>query len=137
MRLTARLLLLLTVFMSLPLVIAAPGCSGQGEGERCDVRADNNGTEDCAGDLVCIKAGDLNGSNTDRCCPADRTGATTDVCKLPTAGGIDGAPPPDAGPSPDATSGDAPSDAPSDSPTPDAPTDSASDAPSDAPEDAG
>jgi hypothetical protein len=106
------------------------GCSGQGEGERCDHLADNAGTDDCAGDLVCTPASSLNGNdhNTDRCCPSDRRRATTFVCQLPTAGGIDAAPPPTDG----ATG--VPSDAPSDAPPVDAPSDAPpSDAPSDAP----
>lgn len=71
-------------------------CSGQTEGERCDVRSDNNGTDDCASNLVCTPSGQLNGSDTDRCCPADRTTATTLVCQIPSTGGIDAAPPGDS-----------------------------------------
>jgi hypothetical protein len=132
MRLTARFLLLLVILAIVPIAFVLPaGCSGQGEGERCDVHADNNGNDDCAGDLVCTAGGNLNGSNnTDRCCPADRTKATTLVCQLPTAGGIDTTPPPDA--STDAPAADA---AVSDAPASDAPVDTA-DAPSDAPVDA-
>ena len=78
--------------------IAAFGgaCSGQGEGERCSTQADNNGDDDCAG-LKCWPAGQLNGSSTDRCCPADRTQATTPVCAVQTATGIDAGGPVDSG----------------------------------------
>jgi hypothetical protein len=137
MRLIARYFLLVVVLCSVPVAIAFPGCSGQGEGERCDIRADSNGDDDCAGDLKCFAAGSLNGSNTDRCCPADRTQATTEVCKLPTASGIDAAPPPV-----DAAGSDAPTDGPvgtdgsADAPA-DSEADSGADAPADAPADAG
>jgi hypothetical protein len=129
MRFVFRYVLPLVALGAVPvLAIAFPGCSGQGEGERCDRQADDNGKGDCAGDLVCVKHEDLNGASTDRCCPADRSRATTPVCQLATAGGLDAAPPPvDAAP-----------DAQSDAPVADGPVDSAAtDAPIDAPVDAG
>jgi hypothetical protein len=140
MKLTARFLLLLVVLASVPIAFLFPiGCSGQGEGERCDIHADNNGKDDCAGDLLCTPGGQLNGSNnTDRCCPSDRTTATTIVCQLPAAGGIDAAPPIDAGQDAPATTDGPVADAPvSDAPPTDAPSDSPVDAPVDAPEDGG
>jgi len=132
MRLAARFLLLLVVLAVVPIAFFLPaGCSGQGEGERCDTRGDNNGNDDCAGDLICTHRGDLG----DRCCPADLRQATTIACQPPTGGGIDGSPPP-----PDAAS-DAPApDAPlADAPVADAPgqADAPEDAPLDAPEDGG
>jgi hypothetical protein len=69
-------------------VAFAAACSGQGEGERCSTQADNNGNDDCAGDLVCTPGGQINGNGPDRCCPADRTQATTPVCAVQTAVGI-------------------------------------------------
>jgi hypothetical protein len=88
-------------------VALAAACSGQGEGERCSTQADNSGNDDCAGSLVCTKAGSLNGSSTDRCCPADRTQATTPVCAVQTAVGVDsGAPATDSGIAADVTTTD-------------------------------
>jgi hypothetical protein len=48
---------------------AASGCSLQGEGERCDFKANSNA--DCNDGLVCTEARTLqNGADkTDRCCP--------------------------------------------------------------------
>jgi hypothetical protein len=42
--------------------LSLPGCSKQGEGERCDLAA--NGHADCDEGLVCTKFG-----STERCCP--------------------------------------------------------------------
>ncbi len=86
-------------------VAFAAACSGQGEGERCSTLADNNGNDDCAGSLVCTPAGQLNGTanSTDRCCPADRTQATTPVCAVQTAIGIDSGLPSDGSTAADVT----------------------------------
>jgi hypothetical protein len=102
-------------FLSFLVALAAPlalsaACSGQGEGERCSTAADNNGNDDCAGSLVCYPKDKLNGSSTDRCCPFDRTQATTVVCAIGSAVGIDAAPPVDTGTSADATGTDSASD---------------------------
>ena len=56
-------------FVSALAVISAPGCSQQGEGERCD--STKNGDADCDDGLVCVKKGELVEGITDRCCPAD------------------------------------------------------------------
>lgn len=93
------------------LLAAAPivaACSDQGEGERCDTRADNGGNDDCQSPgLVCVTASQLNGNpNSDRCCPVDRSQAVTAVCSLAqTPPGTDAAPPPaqEAGPGADAS----------------------------------
>lgn len=50
-------------------LLSAPGCSLQGEGERCD-RA-KNADEDCDSGLTCVSAIKLLSQETDRCCPAD------------------------------------------------------------------
>ncbi len=50
-------------------LLSVPGCSLQGEGERCD-RA-KNGDDDCDSGLTCISAIKLLSQETDRCCPAD------------------------------------------------------------------
>ncbi len=83
--------------------IAIIACSDQGEGERCDRRAENQGSNDCNSGLVCTAAGELNGATTTqigegRCCPVDRQTATTVVCsRAPAPAGGDAAPPPETG----------------------------------------
>ena len=109
----------------------AAACSGQGEGERCSTLADNNGNDDCAGSFVCTAKGGLNGvSDVDRCCPADRTKATTLLCQVQSASGFDAAPPPDTGTTEAATdtggadaAKDGGADAPADTGSADAPAD--------------
>lgn len=59
------------------LVSSVYACSNQGEGERCDT---HNGNDDCLSGLVCTARGTL-GTDSDRCCPANRTQASADVCK--------------------------------------------------------
>ncbi len=60
---------LLPRLCALPLLLLlwAPGCSEQGEGERCDL--EKNGNQDCETGLVCVSAADLIDNATDRCCP--------------------------------------------------------------------
>ena len=77
-------------------------CSNQGEGERCEI---TNGDDDCkTGEgLICTRASDLSNSNSDRCCPSDRSRATAPVCLTPiNIVGGDGSAPPDTGPPADA-----------------------------------
>jgi hypothetical protein len=51
--------------------LLAPGCSQQGEGERCDnLRA---GDSDCDSGLICVPKGQLLEGITDRCCKPDRS----------------------------------------------------------------
>ena len=66
-------------FLTAMLVIASSSyaCSNQSEGERCDA---HNGNEDCGDGLVCTAKGTL-GTDSDRCCPQNRSTATADVCK--------------------------------------------------------
>jgi hypothetical protein len=108
-------------------------CSNQGEGGRCDHQASNGGNDDCQDGLICWQASSLgNGAGYDACCPVDRTTATTAVCSLNQATGIDASSViPDTGvtpdsntpPPPDASMG-ADSPPPVDAPmTPDAPPD--------------
>jgi hypothetical protein len=56
-------------FASLAALLSAPGCSQQGEGERCD--SAKNGDDDCDSGLTCVSANELLSPETDRCCPAD------------------------------------------------------------------
>ena len=62
-------------FVSVIAVMSAPGCSQQGEGERCD--SAKNGDADCDSGLACVKKGDLLENITDRCCPAEGTESDT------------------------------------------------------------
>jgi hypothetical protein len=89
--------------------VALAACSNQGEGERCDSL---NGNEDCKTDqgLICYPKGQLTNTNSDRCCPADRTKATEPVCQTPVDPvGNDATAPADTGPpiTPDANVSDA------------------------------
>jgi hypothetical protein len=81
--------------------IALTACSDQGEGERCDSL---NGSEDCdkGKDLTCFPANLLTNTVSDRCCPTDRSRATSAVCKTPVSGigGGDATAPADTGPPP-------------------------------------
>jgi hypothetical protein len=132
----SRFVLFAFAFAAFALALAAIGaaaslvvaCSGQGEGERCSLQADNNGNDDCAGDLVCTAAGSLNGSSTDRCCPQNRAQSTTPVCATQTATGIDAGAPIDSGSTDAGTDG---GDASKDSPSGETGSDGGSDAPAD------
>jgi hypothetical protein len=127
----------LAAIAALGTAIAPVGCSSQGEGERCNVLSDSNGNEDCQQpELVCTPAGQLNGNDhsTDRCCPPDRSQATTFVCQAQSAGGIDAAAPPvDAG---DGGAGDVNVEGGNPDATPDGETDGGPDASTDSPADA-
>ena len=57
--------------VSVAVALVAPGCSQQGEGERCD--KDKNGDEDCDSGLTCTPKDSLLEGITDRCCPAAGT----------------------------------------------------------------
>lgn len=92
--------------------IALAACSNQGEGERCEFL---NNNDDCQDGLICVQASAIPEpfNNSDRCCPPDRSRATTEACREPRPGALgDSAPPPDTGPppTPDATV-DAPAEA--------------------------
>ena len=115
MRLSFGCFLLLTMLCS--------ACGKQAEGEKCDKRALNDGNSDCQDGLVCEARANLNGSSHDRCCPTNRSTATTDFCKLASNqfGGDAAIPPtedsgtPDAAPIPDAAVVDAGADVAADS----------------------
>ena len=95
---------------TLSCLVALAACSDQDEGDRCQTQ---NGNEDCSPGLVCLAAGNVNPpfNKSDRCCPADRRSATHPACALLTATVTgDSAPPPDTGPTPDATPDAAPAD---------------------------
>jgi hypothetical protein len=70
-------------FLSAVVVVSMPGCSQQGEGERCDQAA--NGDADCNDGLTCVASDNLLEMTADRCCPA--AGTETDArCKLRSTG---------------------------------------------------
>jgi len=104
---------------------ALGACSDQGEGEICSLLSDNSGNNDCQSGLTCQAIPGVNGA---RCCPADRTQATTAVCSL-NNGVLDASPAP-----PDATGGavDSGTEASGDA-FPDSPAGDTGDAASDAP----
>ncbi len=57
---------LLLALVSLAVASSLPGCSQQGEGERCDLI--KNGDADCDSGLVCTASSRLRDHSTDRCC---------------------------------------------------------------------
>jgi hypothetical protein len=61
----------LFAFVSAIAVLTVPGCSQQGEGERCD--SNKNGDEDCDSGLTCVSENLLLERTSDRCCPAEGT----------------------------------------------------------------
>ncbi len=76
-------------FVSALAVLVAPGCSQQGEGERCD--SAKNGDADCDAGLSCVKQGDLAEDITDRCCPAANEESDKRCARgVPTSGGSGG-----------------------------------------------
>lgn len=106
-------------------IVYATACSNNGEGERCDFL---NGNDDCINGLQCVKSDQLVNSSADRCCPVDRSTATSVACKPGTA--TVGNTPPDAGEGgTDATTTDAANDAADASDASDSSSDAANDAP--------
>jgi len=72
---TARRLALAAVFPALVVLSVIPGCSQQGEGERCgDDKLGNAASDDCDDGLVCTSSAVLlNGKDlTNRCCYPNR-----------------------------------------------------------------
>jgi hypothetical protein len=105
-------------------LVAIPfaACSNQGEGDRCDRRSDNTGTDDCQDGLVCTAQSELgSAAQSDICCPLDRTQATTTICAVhfaPADSGLAG----DGGSTDSASGDDSSSDAPPESSANDAPS---------------
>jgi hypothetical protein len=62
-------------FASALTVLALPGCSQQGAGERCD--SAKSGNDDCESGLTCVSKMVLVDISTDRCCPP--AGTDTDA----------------------------------------------------------
>ncbi len=95
------------------LVVAALGalalalttsCSQQQEGERCDLNNGiSGGDSDCKDGLICTAAKDL-GTDTDRCCPQDRSQSQVTPCIISSSSlNQDAAPPSTGGGSMDAS----------------------------------
>jgi hypothetical protein len=104
------------------LVVAA--CSDEGEGQPCDPRAGNNGSDDCQSGLTCQLIENTQGN---RCCPPDRSQATTPECALPS-GGVDASPAPPDVRTTETSSQDSPGEAKGEAAA-DAPAEGSSDAP--------
>jgi hypothetical protein len=86
--------------------LAFPSCSNEGEGQPCDPKAGNSGTDDCASGLVCTVVS----VQGDRCCPSDRTKAKTSECALSSTTGDGGNPnPPFDGSTGESSTADGPS----------------------------
>jgi hypothetical protein len=111
-------------------------CSNQREGERCDLRGENGGNDDCLDGLQCTNIRQTTTSEG-LCCPVNRTTATSAACKLPPAPpGSDASIPglPDAGA--DVTVNEAGGDSSNEASSSDSGTSDASDGGADAPADA-
>lgn len=100
--LTVRRLALAVFLPALVAVSVVPGCSNQSEGDRC---GDNFGpnNDDCQDGLVCItiKSQSIPGSNTYRCCNANRSIINDSRCEDNGGGAVT----PDAGDTDAAASG--------------------------------
>ena len=122
------------LFVALALALAAVAlgaCSSQGEGEVCDPKAGNFGSDDCQSGLVCT-SNLYPGTNGFRCCPPPGTPATTLTCSGAQPGLDASTSPPDAAASGAEAGGDSAVDAPAEG----GPADSSSDAAGDAMPDA-
>jgi hypothetical protein len=76
------------LLLSVLALASLAGCSNETEGQPCDPAAGNGGNDDCASPLICTKV-----SAGNRCCPQDRSQATTVECSE-SAGGFDANPSP-------------------------------------------
>ena len=134
-----RRFLVFATLTSLALALGAGACSNQGEGERCDLKDGNNGSDDCRSPLVCTATSIYSGGASAAgaiCCPQSgcQTGSAAGVGLSDLDGGetavdaSDGASR-DASADSDASSTDAASDSPLGNPdaAADAPADSAVD----------
>jgi len=98
---TARRLALAALIPALLLVSVVPGCSNQGEGERCGDTVANN--DDCQSGLVCveIKSQSTPTAPTFRCCNPNHTIINDSRCEDNASGTTN----PDAGTGGGGTSG--------------------------------
>jgi hypothetical protein len=81
----------LALFGGIVLVLWAPGCGKQGEGERCDYL--RNGHQDCESPLICVQAGELvddSQNAPDRCCPPEGQPYSDERCTRRSDIGIGG-----------------------------------------------
>ena len=104
-------------------VALTAACSDYQEGERCESL---NGNDDCASGLQCLPKAQINTpfNSSDRCCPVDRSTATSPACIIQQTPITGDAAPSDAnsGPGADVTVSDAPTET---STVPEAGTDAA------------
>jgi hypothetical protein len=79
MSLPLRPLAVFSLLSALATVVLAPGCSRQGEGERCHAV---NGDTDCDDGLKCVSQNKLqNDGGSDRCCNPDETTFSDSRCQ--------------------------------------------------------
>ncbi len=83
--------------------LLAPGCSQQGEGERCDKAKTQN--SDCDSGLVCVARNQLVDRSTDRCCPATPGDESDARCRRGSVTGAGGSPDSGEPPAPDGEGG--------------------------------
>jgi hypothetical protein len=92
-----------TLVIPFAAALAFGACNGESEGQPCDRNAGNNGNDDCQSPLVCTPG-------LARCCPVDRTQATTPECSLNSSTSDASPAPPDSnagdGPTGEAATGD-------------------------------
>ena len=76
--------LLVVVALGVGALALTTSCSQQQEGQRCDANNGiSGGDSDCNGGLICWTAKDLGaGTESDICCPADRSQSTVAPCTV-------------------------------------------------------
>lgn len=75
-------------FLSLAALGSIPGCSLQGEGERCENA--KTGSADCDGGLRCIPRANLLDPSSDRCCPDEGSESDPRCTRVTQGGGTSG-----------------------------------------------
>ena len=83
-------------FLVAPLLaaLAFTACSKENEGQPCDHNAGNSGNDDCADSLTCQL---VSSTNSDyRCCPPNRSQASSSECAISSAVADASPAPPDA-----------------------------------------
>jgi hypothetical protein len=133
----SRLALLLCALVPAGLAFGSPGCSNQGEGERCSTF---NANDDCQNGLICLSK-EITQQPSDLCCPPKPLPPNVPECipgsgtPAPEAGTPDSAQPDVA--QPDTATAETGTDATADQSTADAPAEQGADAPAEAPSEAG
>jgi len=64
------------------LLVLFGGCTNYGDGERCNSKGINSGSDDCQAGLACTTGAQRSDpTGPDLCCPADRTTSTSVLCR--------------------------------------------------------